>query len=260
MLTCLLQGGLGNQMFQISATTALAWRNGTAAAFNINSHHLPLQGRSVASYVDNIFSNVPFKEEGEFDSVAKAYYEKYYHHHPLEFLDGVCLVGYFQSEKYFIDFEDEIRNMFRCPPQTETYLMDKYGDLLSGETTSVHIRRGDYLKFSETHPPLAKEYYIKAMSKIPQTEKYLIFSDDVSWCLNNFKLDNFHVIGGEEDFIDLYLMSKCKNNIIANSSFSWWGAWLNNNSNKSVIAPHEWFGSALDHDTKDLIPTSWIKT
>ena len=86
----------------------------------------------------------------------------------------------------------------------------------------------------------------------------LVFSDDIKWCKDNFTEGPFIFVGGGEDYIDLHLMSKCKNNIIANSSFSWWGAWLNNNENKRVIAPKDWFGSSNSHlNTDDLIPGDW---
>ena len=247
-------------MFQMATTSALAWRNNTTAHFNMDSYHLPLQGRPASNYIDNIYKGASFKTKEEFDDVARTYYETQYNYSPIDFTDDTCLVGYFQSEKYFVDFEEKIRELFRCTSETEARLKNKYGDLLQGNTTSVHIRRGDYLNFSQTHPLLTKEYYIKAMSRIPQTEKYLIFSDDIPWCLNNFKLNNFYIVEGEKDYVDLCLMSKCKNNIIANSSFSWWGAWLNENSDKIVIAPTDWFGTSVDHDTKDLIPEGWIKT
>ena len=244
-------------MFQIAATCATAWRNDTTAHFNVDHHQLPHQGRPVSNYIDNVYRGVSFKTKEEFDEVTRAYYETQYNYSPIDFTDDACLVGYFQSEKYFVDFEEKIRELFRCDPETETYLKNKYGELLQGNTTSVHIRRGDYLNLSEMHPPLTKEYYIKALAKTPQTEKYLIFSDDIPWCLDNFKLNNFYVIENEKDYIDLYLMSKCKNNIIANSSFSWWGAWLNESPDRVIISPKNWFGPGVTHNTQDLIPKEW---
>ena len=87
----------------------------------------------------------------------------------------------------------------------------------------------------------------------------LVFSDDIDWCKGVFRGDRFTFIEGEKDYIDLYIMSQCKNNIIANSTFSWWGAWLNKNKNKKIVAPKKWFGSLISHNTKDLIPKEWIK-
>ena len=102
------------------------------------------------------------------------------------------------------------------------------------------------------------EYYKQALSKLPDINKVLIFSDDIEWCKQNFIGDRFIFIQ-EEDYISLYLMSLCDYNIIANSSFSWWGAWLNQNPNKVVIAPKLWFGLKSNHNINDLIPSSWIK-
>ena len=87
--------------------------------------------------------------------------------------------------------------------------------------------------------------------------KFLVFSDDIEWCKQVFD-DDFNFIEGEEDYVDLLLMARCKHNIIANSSFSWWGAWLNRNNNKRVIAPKKWFGSVANLDSKDLLPKGWI--
>jgi hypothetical protein len=102
------------------------------------------------------------------------------------------------------------------------------------------------------------DYYRNAIAEFSDDTRFLVFSDDIQWCKENFKGDNFHFIEGEKDYVDLYLMSLCNNNIIANSSFSWWGAWLNNTPNKKVIAPKQWFGKAKQLNTKDLIPETWI--
>ena len=91
------------------------------------------------------------------------------------------------------------------------------------------------------------------------TDYFLVFSDDIEWCKNNITGDNIVYIDSEIDYIDLYLMARCDNNIIANSSFSWWGAWLNKNENKKVVAPTLWFGQVVGEDTNDIIPENWIK-
>jgi hypothetical protein len=93
------------------------------------------------------------------------------------------------------------------------------------------------------------------------SENILIFSDDINWCKNNLLIKNKNIffIEGNQDYIDLWLMSMCKNNIMANSTFSWWGAWLNKNPNKKVFVPRTWFGNMIKHNTKDLIPNTWIQ-
>ena len=120
------------------------------------------------------------------------------------------------------------------------------------------MRRGDYLKLSEFHAVLGKEYYDKAMSKY-HGAKFVFFSDDIEWCKKNFSsIENTHFVEGETDVVDLYFMSIMKHNIIANSTFSWWGAWLNKNPDKIVIAPHKWYGPKNSHlEDNDIIPEHW---
>ena len=104
------------------------------------------------------------------------------------------------------------------------------------------------------------EYYQNSVNIVGEDKHYLIFSDDVNWCQDNFNfIKNKTIITNNLDYQDLYLMSLCKNNIIANSSFSWWGAWLNNNKDKKVIAPSKWFGEKANLNQNDIIPKEWIK-
>jgi hypothetical protein len=121
--------------------------------------------------------------------------------------------------------------------------------------TSLHVRRVDYVQKAGFHPPCSIEYYEKALSMIEGN--VLVFSDDLDWCKETFLGDRFTFISGNRDYQDLFLMSMCKNNIIANSTFSWWGAWLNTNLNKKVIAPSEWFGPHLKESSDDIYPNTW---
>lgn len=159
----------------------------------------------------------------------------------------VVLDGYFQSEKYFSDCKDIIRKEFTFRNQS-TYKVPS-------SSCSIHVRRGDYLKLQNHHPICDMNYYTKAM-EIIKADNYLIFSDDPAWCSDNFKGDQFTVISGNSSSRDMQIMSQCDNHIIANSSFSWWGAWLNNNKNKIIYAPKNWFKNKTIC-TDDLIPKSW---
>jgi hypothetical protein len=173
---------------------------------------------------------------------------------------NVKINGYFQSEKYFINYKKEIKDLFKIDDETNFFLLKKYSNIISLDTCSIHVRRGDYLKFPNIHPTQNIEYYNKAVGYIGENKHYLIFSDDIEWCKNNLNfIKNKTFIFGNSDFQDLYLMSLCKNNIIANSTFSWWGAWLNNYKNKVVVAPELWFGNEVNYNTYDLIPNNWIK-
>lgn len=160
----------------------------------------------------------------------------------------VDLRGFFQSKKFFEKHERAIKHALTPINCIKTQV----------SKTGLHVRRGDYLNFSAAHPSLSLDYYHQAMELIP-SEKYVIFSDDINWCKENFRGSQFEFSEGKNEVDDLISMISMENNIIANSSFSWWGAYLNNNCNKKIIAPKTWFGPALhDHDTKDLIPADWI--
>tara|TARA_R110002074_G_scaffold337412_1_gene508030 strand:- start:209 stop:988 length:780 start_codon:yes stop_codon:yes gene_type:complete len=257
----MLQGGLGNLLFQIAATNALAWRNNTKAVYNPDKHHLPswpASGRFVSSYTDNIFRSVEFSNDLKMKSL---YREPHFRYAEIPYSDGLVLHGYFQSEKYFLDCTDKIRKLFSVDDKTRTYILNKYGDFLNENPTSIHIRRGDYLDprwLNKIVPICTKEYYAQAMSKFPKDTKYMVFSDDPEWCQKVFKSERFKVVVGEEDHIDMYIMSMCKNHIIANSTFSWWGAWLNENQDKIVISPKEWFAYQGPQDTQDQVPENWL--
>jgi hypothetical protein len=127
---------------------------------------------------------------------------------------------------------------------------------------SIHVRRGDYLSFPEHHPPLTMDYYREAMSRFPGA-RFLVFSDDPGWCLLNFRDAGYQVeiSTGRTAAEDMALMASCDHHIIANSSFSWWSAWLNRNPSKRVIAPDpktRWFGPAKKGwNTADLLPAAW---
>jgi len=254
MITAYLQGGLGNQMFQVAAATALAIENNDAVIFDLKNHHLPLQGNKCKKYTQNVFRKVNF---GNLSKIESIYHEPVFEYKKIPYSENLMIHGYFQSEKHFIDHEKEIKDLFSPPGEIEKYISSKYESLLFIEgVTSIHVRRGDYLKFNDTHPLCPSEYYGTCFEELPQDTFYLVFSDDPEWCKNNFKSDRFQIVD-EEDYIDLYLMSKCHNNIIANSSFSWWGAWLNNRESKRIFAPKRWFGSSGPTDTNDIIPEAW---
>jgi hypothetical protein len=255
MVTCELMGGLGNQLFQIATTTALALRNNDTACFDIDGHRIGLQGRNASEYLTNVYSKLLNKKIESSD----VFNENGFDYKEIEYKENLKLVGYFQSEKYFSDYKKEINELFQPNEDIKTYILQKYGNILDKNTCSIHIRHGDYLMFPNHHPPCSVNYYNKAMEYFDNT-LFLIFSDDINWCKTIFKGDNFIFIENELDYIDLYIMSMCKNNIMANSSFSWWGSWLNNNENKKIIVPSKWFGIAYsDMKTDDLYTNKMIK-
>lgn len=177
------------------------------------------------------------------------------------------LVGYWQSEKYFQEIDPTIRAdfVFRQPLSTQNQRVADH--IARSNAVSLHVRRGDYVQNSKTfatHGTCSLDYYreaIRYVSERIEQPKFFIFSDDISWVRNNLKIDfpcsyvdHNH---GAESYNDMRLMSLCQHNIIANSSFSWWAAWLNANHNKIVVAPKKWFSN--NNDVSDLYPQNWIK-
>jgi len=176
--------------------------------------------------------------------------------------DHVSLHGFFQSEKYFKHVEKEIRQDFEF---NDDLLVPCKEMIESVENPiALHIRRTDYVTNSENHHNLSLKYYEDALSRFESDRNVIVFSDDPEWCNEQelFSEDRFLISENIDNRVDLCLMTLCSDFIIANSSYSWWGAWLSSNKDKKVIAPIEWFGKegyTKDHDTKDLIPNEWTR-
>lgn len=257
-----LQGGLCNYLFQIAAAYSYAKKTNKECVFSIND--AITVHKHINTYTDNILRNVNFVDNVKFNGF-KLYNEPYFSYTEIPKIDGdVYLQGYFQSEKYFKEYESEIRSIFQISNNlyetVSKFVLNKFNvDIVKDDTCSIHVRRGDYLKLPDNHPQQGTHYYMKAMKTIGIDKKFLVFSDDIQWCKDNFpELDNMIFVEGLKDYEDLYLMSLSKHNIICNSSFSWWAAWLNKNTSKKVIAPKKWFGVAYAHfNTKDLYCNDW---
>lgn len=259
-VSSMLMGGVGNYMFQVAAAYAYGKKYDKIYGFNCSESMG--QHQHVATYDKNIFKNVDLYHIGNIKEQRRQLNEVGFNYQDLPDFPGrdVLLYGYFQSEKYFQDYASEIRELFMS---YEIDVNDELKDLLENKNTcSIHVRRGDYLNYPDHHPTQNMNYYMKAIKKMPKDSIFLIFSDDIQWCKDNFPdmPEKFRFIEGNKDYEDLYLMSHCKNNIICNSTFSWWGAWLNSRLDKIVVAPSQWFGPALvGNDTTDLYCNGWIK-
>jgi len=254
-ITTKLMGGLGNYLFQIAAAYSISIRDHKEFICDISDEiivHTPY-----LSYKNNIFRKLKLSDH---PLSCQIYKEPFFHFSEIPKVNNsIKLDGYFQSEKYFENLKNEIKNLFEISEIDKNYLIQKYNRELNFDTVSLHVRRGNYINLSSYHENQTIEYYNKAISYLGQNYHFLIFSDDIEWCKQNFQsLKNKTFVEGNLDYQDLYLMSMCNNNIIANSTFSWWGAWMNNNTNK-VIAPSKWFGPGLSHNnTKDLYCDNWI--
>lgn len=235
-------GRLGNQLFQAAATI------GYGLKFN---KKFVFPRWSYSEYFKLPVLNITEKLHQMNESSLR--YTDFYN------IDGdVNIHGHLLSEKYFDNYRDFILNLFKLDDKWENYIKEKYKYVFNDNITAIHVRRGDYLLPDQIgHGVLPIEYYDLAKRKIEDIcgkQEYVVFSDDISWCKENIKADYY--IENEKDIIDLFLISKCKNVIIANSTFSWWGAWLNQGSG-IVVAPRQWFLNTEGWD--DLYRNEWIK-
>lgn len=198
------------------------------------------------------------------------YSEKHFHFDPevLTVPDNVYLQGYWQSEKYFKEIGDIIRQEFSVGSSLTGKNQELAELITSTNSVSVHVRRGDYVadpNMMAMHEICDAEYYTRCVEKIRSTVKaphFFVFSDESAWVGANMRFPFPTTVvdhnAPDRGYEDMRLMSLCRHNILANSSFSWWGAWLNTNPSKVVIAPQEWFKDT-SKDTKDLIPDGWIR-
>jgi hypothetical protein len=251
-----LQGGLGNQLFQWAASKSLSVRYNTDCYFDLSYFNTPSTGLVSKWNLEIDKLNIDFKSY-QFGKINLNLIIDDFCYREID--NNSFLDGYWQSEKYFIDIENIIRGELKVNSDIHNYIINKY-PVLNDNTVSLHVRRGDYLNLQDYHPIQTIDYYNKAYDIINDLNiSVVVLSNDINWCKENIKFDNITYIEGETNIVDLYIMSLCEHNVIANSSFSWWGAWLNDNKNKKVIAPVNWFGPSSTLYTGDIIPKNWIK-
>ena len=291
MIIVRLNGGLGNQMFQYATGRTLAHRLDTQLKLDISQfQHNPDRNYNLGCFsiqeqfvsqqdLDRIqmpilmFFKNPFRllrKKMSSEPPIIRVMERYFHFDPeiQNLSDNIYLKGYWQSEKYFKEIEEIIRREFsiKIPPDSDN---KEFRDRISAvNSVSIHVRRGDYVTNPltyQTHGVCDVDYYQKAIDetlKAIDKPHFFIFSDDQSWAKSNIILNApmEYVTHNDslKNYEDLRLMSTCKHHIIANSSFSWWGAWLNQNPDKIVIAPQKWFNDPTIN-TNDLIPSTWIR-
>ena len=279
MITCNLMGGLGNQLFQIFTTISHAINIKTRFAF-IDVEKLG-GGKTIVrpTYWDNFLINLkPFTSKA-FPQMLLVK-EAGFRYNDLNLYkyksqgQNICLFGYFQSHKYFSENFYKISKMIDIERIKKT-VISKSGftqDTLN-DTISLHFRLGDYKKIQHYHPIMTYEYYKKSLTFFKIREKLknniLYFCEeedieDVNETIAKLKSDfpTLNFIRASNDLSDweqMILMSSCRDNIIANSSFSWWAAYLNMNPYKIVCYPETWFGETVGHDTRDLCPMDWNK-
>ncbi len=289
MIVVQLQGGLGNQMFQYAFGRAFAEAHQQMLFLDLSFLNKKAEGYTQRHYALDIFSNptqiATPKDIEAFDNAQKkdllnrvkrrllgsefiTHYEQGFQYQTFPFDDNIAnrYIGFFQSEKYFKSYRPIILESFKFPQDGYKKSQEMRDKINSCDAISVHIRRGDYVtnqNANQFHGTCNDDYYYNALRKITNgldNPQLFIFSDDLDWVKLHLKFDiPCHYIdfnNGDRSHFDMELMSLCNHHIIANSSFSWWGAWLNDKPNKKVIAPRNWFNDA-SIDTKDLIPEGW---
>jgi hypothetical protein len=271
MVIAKIYGGLGNQMFQYAMARSLAIEKKKKIVLDISRFdNYKLHKYSLQHF--NIKAKF-YKEPNRYLKKIQNFLFKKATYTEINFGfdnrvfklrgDYIFLDGYFQSEKYFSKYKDEIRRDFEIKSKLKFETQDIINYINTVNSVSLHIRRGDYVN-NPKHYIDTESYYQKAVEIIESKVKnpvFFIFSDDMDWVKSNLSLKYETVFVDFNDalsnFEDLKLMSTCQHNIITNSSFSWWGAWLNKNENKIVIAPKKWFND--DTNSNDIIPDSWLK-
>ncbi|MFZ4712642.1 MAG: alpha-1,2-fucosyltransferase [Bacteriovoracaceae bacterium] len=278
MIISKVLGGMGNQMFQYAMAFALAKRS--KQEFKIDNSSLLSHGERTFD-LNHFHISAELASLRDFSKLGMSFlsypliklkkHPKYYLEKDFSFNQNIFdnkspiyLNGYFQSDKYFLDFENDIRKELTFKTDLND-IEKKFLEIIHSTTAiSVHVRRGDYVQ-NPILAPLPLNYYEKSINKMLEhisNPTFFVFSDDLQWVKENLKIRHpvIYVEGntGKNSFRDMRLMRFCQHHIIANSSFSWWGAWLNPEPNKIVFAPKEWFIDKVIND-KDLIPSTWIK-
>ena len=243
-VTCLLQGRLGNNLFEVAATAAYAKRHGLSWAV------APGYGHSPELYDFKLPLTEAFYGRTVYNPPVFGYHEI----PPYPPGTRLVLFGFYQSHRYFADCVDYIRDLFVLP------------DVPMIDVVSLHVRRTDFVVYRETCPPLALDYYAAATKVFTDRGQcdFLVFSDDLHWCRENLPRCNdkarFLIFGHSNLRLNLATMAACRDHIIANSTFSWWGAWFNRKLRLVVCPRHQdWFNHRVTHDMSELYPPDWMQ-
>lgn len=277
MVIVKLQGGLGNQMFQYAAARSFSNAKKISLDFSfLNKNNQSSESFTARPYELAIFSKLKARPSNKYfikliqskRLIAKQLAPRFklmtdgnIHDFKAIIPKNIYLDGYFQNPSIFQEIRKTLLDEFTFPTLENKESETALKIINSKNSVAIHIRRGDYTKpaINNFHGILSMEYYlnsIKIMKSKVEDPFFYIFSDDPAWCKENFSfIKNKEIMSGvHPNWVDMYLMSKCKHQIIANSSFSWWGAWLNSNDKKIVIAPKQWFNI----QNTEIIPKEWI--
>ena len=284
MIVVKISGGLGNQLFQYAfgqyaaeflntevhydIQTDKDIRNFTARSLHLTKLNLRFEYAKIEEinkikhFTSGITERIERKIIKLFPFVNSNYIIEDINSN-IKLKNNAYYDGYWQSFKYIPSQNRYFDNLNYNEFSTDFVNIIK--QIEESESVSLHIRRGDYLSIKKNNNIFhicSVDYYNSAICLIKNrlnNSRFYIFSDDIEWAKENFNSEEYSFISGNEPIIDVYLMSLCKHNIIANSTFSWWGAWLNNNKNKLIVAPKLWFLGPNNNLTTNLIPPSWIR-
>ena len=259
-------GRLGNQMFQYAALVGIATKKGF-------EYGIPHKNASVKKVVNRVtgeekldlldfFKNIKAKNVTE-PNGKTIYYDRACKYEPGFFdvvEDGMDILGYFQSEKYFEEYSDEIVEKY-SPSSSFISTVEEALPIIANKektVTVVNIRRGDYLTYPNHHPTVSEDYIYSGLSLIPDTDHILVASDDLEWCKEKLKFDKpVTYLQGWKAHEQLWIMSMCNHFVISNSSFSWWAAYLSRHPKKIVVAPETWFGPEGPSKWSDMYCKGW---
>jgi hypothetical protein len=257
IVTSYLMGGLGNQMFQISKAVSESLEHGLQPEF-LKDAFIPMHGNQPTNYLTNIFRNIKFVD---FLPPRLRVSEPTWSYTDLNvnYTTPIEFYGYFQSSKNFKGHRDKIRELFSPTDDFKKKIQSIYPEVFYKRSVSLHVRRGDYLGISDWLPVIDKTYIDKCLEVIGEYDKLFIFSNDKKWCEKNLDYVNSEIISDLYDYEELWMMSLCNINIMSNSSFSWWGSYLNINENKKIYCPSVWFGPKGEKNYQDIYEDNWNK-
>lgn len=283
MIITEINGGLGNQLFQYAAGLSLSFRHQTQLKTAVQFKHADTSRSLGLSHfnlklieasqedVNQLYSGSAI--DRAMQAILPAQFKRFYKEKHFAYQSGfeklgsyVYLKGYWQSERYFSSIANQVKDIFTLQPQCYSNILPLIEEIKQSESVSIHVRKGDYLlhPYADYYASLDSAYYNNALAALQENLSHLnlfVFTDDPKWVKANLALSTpYKLISGVHTssmYEDFQAMLSCKYHIIANSSFSWWTAWLSTRAGKKVVAPKEWFKNGPS-DTADLIPKTWL--
>ena len=253
-ITSRLQGRTGNMMFQIA--------HAYAKSLEFNRQFVVPKSESSSGHLENtLFRKLDFNINlsNQVDNTKTVWVSFTYENVEPSQDSPTAYAGWFQSEKFFKNYSEVIKDLYSPTKDFVIRATTEFPFLKNSTVGAINVRRGDYLTQPRRHPVVTLDYINEAYKHLPNCDKIIVLSDDISWCRENINLPNLVFVENYRDCEALWLLSLCDHFIISNSSFSWWGAYLSRTDNKIVISPETWFGPDVNEDPRDIWCDDWIK-